>query len=179
MEVVIEMIRNVVMIILLTTFLDMLLPSGSLKPFVKVIMGLFIMLSILNPVLSLFMNEQGLEIFAWRDERSLAGFTTVLADSNRLNEVNAVLFRENYAARIALQMESMLKLLFDMEDVHVEVVLEDGEKIADCGLRGVSVTAKLMDPTKFAADSAEEIKNVLSNYFAIKPAQIKVAIRKV
>lgn len=55
-------IKGIVIVVLFAAFLDLLLPSSSIQKFVRVIMGLFIMMAILNPVIDLidksFADEQ-------------------------------------------------------------------------------------------------------------------------
>ncbi|MGL5514774.1 MAG: stage III sporulation protein AF [Sporomusa sp.] len=45
-------IKSIIFVVLFASFLDLLLPNNRMQRFIKVIMGLFIMLSILNPVIS-------------------------------------------------------------------------------------------------------------------------------
>jgi stage III sporulation protein AF len=44
-------VKNIILIVLFATFLELLLPTSSLQRFVRVIMGLLIMLTILNPAI--------------------------------------------------------------------------------------------------------------------------------
>jgi|GEM_PF-717708 len=45
-------IKSIIFVVLFASFLDLMLPNNRMQRFIKVIMGLFIMLSILNPVIS-------------------------------------------------------------------------------------------------------------------------------
>ena len=47
-----DIVRNVLVIILVSSFFELLLPDGKVKPFVRFnIIGLFILISVLNPAL--------------------------------------------------------------------------------------------------------------------------------
>lgn len=46
-----EWIKNIIFVVLFASFLELLLPNSSMQRFVRVIMGLFIMLAILNPII--------------------------------------------------------------------------------------------------------------------------------
>ena len=63
-ELISDIVKNVAIIILLTTFLEMLLPNNSMQGFIKVVMGLFVMLAILNPVVGLLKADY--ELTAWQ-----------------------------------------------------------------------------------------------------------------
>jgi stage III sporulation protein AF len=52
-----DWIRQIVLIIFIATFIDLLLPSSSLERYVKLIMGLIIIVSILQPVFQLIWSE--------------------------------------------------------------------------------------------------------------------------
>lgn len=63
-------IKNIIFVVLFASFLELLLPSSSMQRFIRVIMGLFIMLAILNPVLDLLSKD-------WRNDE-----VAVLTSSN-------------------------------------------------------------------------------------------------
>ncbi len=51
-------VKNVAVIVIFANLIEMLLPNNSLRKYVKVIMGFFILLTILNPILSLTKLDQ-------------------------------------------------------------------------------------------------------------------------
>ncbi|EGO63622.1 stage III sporulation protein AF [Acetonema longum] len=48
-----DWIKNIVFVTLFATFFELLLPSSKMKQFVRVVLGLFIMLAIINPAIEL------------------------------------------------------------------------------------------------------------------------------
>lgn len=50
-------LRTVIMVIMLATFVDLLLPSNTMQRYVKTVMSLFILLTLLTPVLQLFQKD--------------------------------------------------------------------------------------------------------------------------
>lgn len=105
MQVLTEIVRNIVLILLFTTFLQLLLPSQSMQPFIKVVLGLFVLFSFLNPFLQLV---------------------------NRISEkdlLENVAFAENetgmpFRERTEQQIAAMLRLVTGLDNVEVKVVLE-------------------------------------------------------
>lgn len=53
-------LKDVVMIILLATFIDLMIPNHSLQRYVKVVVSLILLLTILSPVISLFKAERNI-----------------------------------------------------------------------------------------------------------------------
>ena len=50
MEIVQEWVRNIFIFILSLTFIEMLMPSGNIKPYLKYVFSLAIMASIIAPI---------------------------------------------------------------------------------------------------------------------------------
>lgn len=50
MEVIQEWVRNIFIFILSLTFIEMLMPSGSIKPYLKYVFSLAIIASIITPI---------------------------------------------------------------------------------------------------------------------------------
>ncbi len=48
---------DIVFVVLFASFLELLLPNSSMQRFVRVIMGLFIMLAILNPIINVLQTQ--------------------------------------------------------------------------------------------------------------------------
>lgn len=200
MAAVTEMVRNIVLIVLLTTILDMLLPSHSMRSYVKVVMGLFILVSLLTPILSLLAKEQDFAVLAWQQESFLPAELSIQQSGEKLTAVNKDLLRENYAHRLEVQMEALLKLLEGVGEAEAEVTLKAGsrrggvEEIQSVLVRitrekkeeiifipPVNIDDGSVDnePWKVVNDAEEEritteTKNTLSQYFGVAPAQIAV-----
>ncbi len=65
MAVLTEIVRNVLIIVLVAGFLEMLLPEGNMKPLVRLCIGMFILIAVLNPVLTCFFSERNFQIGSW------------------------------------------------------------------------------------------------------------------
>ena len=182
MTVLIDLVRQIMLIILLTTFLEMIMPSSSMQRFVKVVMGLFILLAILNPMLKLINQQQALEAFVWQQEDRLQ-FNSVLEQGERLQKVNQDLFWENYQQKLECQMESLIKLVHGVNEAEVQVKFDQtrerdhrellGEVIVfierngEEGGRGL----ELIKPEQLLQ---AEIRKLLCQYFGLKEGQINV-----
>ncbi len=199
----IDLVRNIVVIVLLTTFLDLLLPSNSMRGFIKAIMGLFILVSILNPVLNIIMGYEDFEVFAWHQDSFLADNNSILVKGERLQNVNQELFLENYGQRIEVQMKALLQLIQGVEEVKVQVALQQA-KNAQHQIKEVQVSvlnrdkeeenevSRSVDPVKIELEESvekqkaeaeerqlnkrieDQIYTTLCQYFGLEKKQIKV-----
>ncbi|TBL79881.1 stage III sporulation protein AF [Paenibacillus thalictri] len=50
-------LRSVVLVIMLATFIDLLLPNQSMQRYVKTVVSLFILLTLMNPIFTLFQKQ--------------------------------------------------------------------------------------------------------------------------
>jgi stage III sporulation protein AF len=127
-----DIVKNVAIIILLTTFLDMLLPNNSMQRFVKVVMGLFVMVAILTPILNLF--EGDFELSAWQlSSLPQHKVETVLAQGEELVKIQQEQALVEYKSRLEKQMEALIKLVPNVLFVKCEVALEPVEQIGTLG----------------------------------------------
>ncbi|MGI6225443.1 MAG: stage III sporulation protein AF [Peptococcales bacterium] len=115
-----DIVKNVAIIILLTTFLDMLLPNTSMQRFIKVVMGLFVMLAILNPIVGLF--KENYELSAWQltslPEQKVE---TVLAQGEKIVKLQEEQALVEYISRIEKQIEALVKLVPGIGNVSCKV----------------------------------------------------------
>lgn len=69
-----EWIKHIVLLILMATFLDLILPNSSMRKYVKLVVGFLLILLILSPVLQLFRFDH---------DRLLLSLDQLLEDNNR------------------------------------------------------------------------------------------------
>ncbi|NLV21448.1 MAG: stage III sporulation protein AF [Syntrophomonadaceae bacterium] len=60
-----EIVRNLLVIIVIASFLELILPDGKLRPFVRFSVGLFILIAILSPTLKLLFTDKSFELGFW------------------------------------------------------------------------------------------------------------------
>ncbi|MFY9432963.1 MAG: stage III sporulation protein AF, partial [Thermacetogeniaceae bacterium] len=58
METIYLIVRNIIFIVMLAVFLEMLLPLKETRRFLEVVVGLFVVLAILNPLVSWLHDEE-------------------------------------------------------------------------------------------------------------------------
>lgn len=59
------LVHNLTIILLLATFLEMLLPNKSMRGFVQMVMGLFVISAVLTPITTFLHTSLSMEIPAW------------------------------------------------------------------------------------------------------------------
>ncbi|SMB94825.1 stage III sporulation protein AF [Desulfonispora thiosulfatigenes DSM 11270] len=194
-----EIIRNIAVIVLLTTFLDMLLPNTNLRKFIKVIMGLFIMVTILNPIISIFTNSESLSAWNFSLPEN-EDINTVLAEGEKMSLAQNSEATREYNYRIEKQIEALVHLIPEVSRVNCQAILKSTEDLKNMGklekvdleifLGGVDQADQdlLVEPVKIEFNKSLEkeepkinneglrakVINLVSNYYSINEEQIYI-----
>lgn len=122
METIFLLVRNVVLVVLLAAFLEMLLPLRETRRFVEVVVGLFVLVTILNPVVALFRQEPllNLELSQGEGEDELSG---ILRKGKDLEQTATVQAYNTYGKRLEEQVAVMARMVPGVGQAEVKVEL--------------------------------------------------------
>lgn len=119
-------IKDIILVVLFASFMELLLPSSSMQRFIRVIMGLFIMLAILNPALDIIQNHLA-------SEQDLSLVTTTLNSSNSSGNITNSLASERdklsyelYKKELAKQIKAVVTTIEGVADAKVAVEVNTG-----------------------------------------------------
>lgn len=116
------------LIVVLAGLLEMLLPENSFKKFIKVIVGLFIMVALLGPASS-WLKAENWELNSWNlavDDQAVA---TVLSTGEKMHSELRTISVQEYEGRLARQIEAVINLMPEVRQSQVRVNLQEGESI--------------------------------------------------
>lgn len=170
-----DWLRDIIAVILLAVLVELLLPNKAMQRYARLVVGLFILLTILSPVLRLFQEDIGSKLDAgirmWNDrsaERNVKMPTleeierkaAELSEQRRLE--TAQLLEHTLESGMLAELRKTLGR--GVEQVDVKLVW--GEKPKDEEVPGIGeiiVTLKPQEPDKsdVGGSSAEEIEEVL------------------
>ncbi|AGA69860.1 Stage III sporulation protein AF (Spore_III_AF) [Desulfitobacterium dichloroeliminans LMG P-21439] len=124
MESIQTVVRNLAIILLLASFLEMLLPSQSMKGFVKLVMGLFVISAILTPITTLLGMTMETGIPAWTENAAQEMPVLASGEEGEVIGMNAV--QEQYKAIIINQIIALRVGMEEIKDIQVNVELTAG-----------------------------------------------------
>ncbi|HHX95910.1 MAG TPA: stage III sporulation protein AF [Clostridia bacterium] len=163
-----ELVRNLILIVLLTTFLEMIMPSDKMQRFVKVVLSLFILFTLLNPLIN-FINEAVIED-AFQEAWTAFEMTNILTESEQLQMANDNFIKENYRQELAAQMKLLLTPLCGKTEVNIELQTIPGE-IEKIIIKEVLIT---VNESEKGGVNSGEIKQYLAENFALSADLIQV-----
>ncbi len=112
-------IRNIVLVIMLNTFLEIMMPSSKLRSYVRVIMGFFLIIVLLQPLGELLeLPGHGLTLGT---QELLT--REILAEGEKMEDKNRELVLRNYGIALAQQVESIVCMHPEIERAYAQVFL--------------------------------------------------------
>lgn len=194
-------IKQIILVVLFATFLELLIPSNSYKKFVKVIMGLLILLTVLQPVLELIHGQGDEQNATEVTARNIADNQTAMLNRPQdLQSERDKIALAQYRKELIKQIKVLAGTVEGIADTKAEVVLneEKGDKNYAM-IKNVTIYAKAGNADQDGArvktiqqveigsvmrgsqeqaplneQSQQQIKGVVAEFYHLKPEQVLV-----
>ena len=130
-------ITDIVFVVLFASFLELLLPNSSMQRFIRVIMGLFIMMAILNPIINVLQTQLApIQVPALSG--NMEQTRVILNHGKDAVKEREQLSSELYKKELAKQMNIMIMALDGVADAKV-VITTDSDNHAVNKIKKVMV----------------------------------------
>ncbi|MEG3068047.1 MAG: stage III sporulation protein AF [Syntrophaceticus schinkii] len=183
METIYLLVRNIIFIILIAVFIEMLLPMKETRRFLEVVVGLFVLITILNPIVSLIQQEPQLQLDI--QEEISKNWMRSLTRGNSCSRCKWNR-RSNYGKRIEEQVAVIAQMVPGVEQAEARVQFAAGSSLDSVGvIEKVEIVIKkersqsIVDPVKRVSiepgdgEQAEEVEE--SDEGLLKQVQSTVA----
>lgn len=131
-----EWVRSVTIILLLALFLDMLIPNSSLKRYVRVVIGLFIILIVLTPLIKILNDETYENLSVFNLEQKIVNgkipeLDEILKEGEEIQSVGTKQAQSILEGKIAYQIEGLCSVVEGVERVKAKVKINDNHKLGE------------------------------------------------
>ncbi|HLV09095.1 MAG TPA: stage III sporulation protein AF, partial [Halanaerobiales bacterium] len=111
MESIINWVRNLIFIILFTTLLEMFLPDSSMRKYVRLVMGFFIIMIFITPLAAVF-NRNITTVYQVRPETNIfsGDWEEIKRRGEEIGQSNEQLLAGYYRERIAERVRAVIAL---------------------------------------------------------------------
>ncbi|WP_245754940.1 stage III sporulation protein AF [Pelosinus propionicus] len=136
-----DWIKNIIFVVLFASFLELLLPSSNMRRFVRVIMGLFIMLAILNPIIGTVQHltsKDQVPAFA----ANLRDLNVIENEANHVTKDHNALSLELYKKELSQQIRILVMAVDGVADANVVVEIKKGNASTAIGINSIIVYVK-------------------------------------
>ena len=162
METIHTVMLNILVIVFLTTVLDLLLPESAMRGYIKMAMGFFVVLTILQPVIQLAAPEAILQ--QWQLSVPASVRENSLAVQSPVYEQQQKELEQLYTEKLNGQVYSLLLLTTELENFRVDC------SVSDQCLQQIQVWVP--DTEKL---DCSRIQQALSGYYGLNTDQIIIA----
>ncbi len=167
-----EWIKQIILLVLIATFIDLLLPNQSFDRYVKLVLGLLIIMAILTPILQLVNQDIDFRTWKWwntdQPALSMNSLPSIQADSKRLQEFQTKQIEEQWSKNVGREIQEELTKKFALQNVQVVVKtnIQDGKTPR---IQSVEVYAQTRESSK---------KDHSDRSLPIEPIDIQIEERK-
>ncbi|MBM7855484.1 stage III sporulation protein AF [Desulfohalotomaculum tongense] len=143
MEILRQLVQSLIIIVMLAVFLELLLPSGTMQGYVKMVMGLLVVIAVLQVVFDFFHTDFYLHVPKLSSTPS-AALEQVQANAKELSEHYQNRALEDYRSGIAKQVLALARLNRELAvlDARVDLNTSRGENFGRLQLIQLTVTDK-------------------------------------
>ncbi|MEQ8174412.1 MAG: stage III sporulation protein AF [Syntrophomonadaceae bacterium] len=180
-----EIVKHVMIIIVITSFLELMLPEGGIKPFVRFAIGLFVIIAVLNPVLGYLFQDHNFEIKWWDVKEQVSSQGEVEQKGRELKEQITSAGSNSLKQKLEGQINSLAQLVPGVAEVESRVELD-----RDGAIKALSLSVKeevteseqeeatpALTDKKAEDKSREQIKNkltsLLQNFYGLEGVKVE------
>ncbi|TEB06655.1 Stage III sporulation protein AF [Pelotomaculum schinkii] len=124
MEIIRSLVQNLIVIIILAVLLDMFLPAGEMRKYVKMVMGLLIIVAVVQAVGNLIHWDYAGDFPALTTQGDQGKFTEIMENGKRLTEDQQQKALEEYKNGIARQAMALARANNKVSLLGVEVKVQ-------------------------------------------------------
>jgi stage III sporulation protein AF len=203
MNVLADMVRNVLVIVIVTSFMELLLPDGTIKPFVRFAVGLFVIIAVLTQVAVLFDRNNSLPVTLWD---AVISNDTALSDNDKkagiekqgqfINEKIIDGAYQEVHSKMDGQISALVSLVPGVEEVKTDTLTDEKHNIRSINLQIILENNNSGDksqkdqekpentslpPDKSdKADTKEivnKIRQVINNFYGFQDVEVNITVK--
>ncbi|MGI6318717.1 MAG: stage III sporulation protein AF [Firmicutes bacterium] len=155
------LIRYIVILIFLAALLEMLLPQGVFRQYLRVFIGILLIFTLLNPIQKIMRIAPYWEMPVIEGMENNQDLNAILERGERLYRDNMVQVPQEYRQRIYQLLEAELARQFSQQLVQLEIGMEENPHNRDFGiLTDIAVVTRDLQPAEISAteEKVEKVK---------------------
>lgn len=201
MEALKELVRNLAAIIILTSVIEMVLPNSKMRNYVRLMLGLFVIVIILNPILAFLGSSGDFSTQAWVEPSHNDQLNEIMGDAQELSVQSRDIVLDDYSQKVEQQIAALVKLSPEVNEVEVEVFLQDENPALGREIKGeineVRIAAQVKDQMQasnsrqensgdsmdfsetskvLGEDTAGRIQSIVTDFYGLMPDQVSVTL---
>ena len=154
------LVSSIAIIVILAVFIEMLLPNNGMAKYLRLIIGLFIIITILTPVMALLEQEDAFEVAAWSFATDNRQLESIIRTGEEMNRSNMERASEEYVKRIEGQIVALVRLIPGIDRASATVIIHGSEDVRFGAIESVIVWVSLLEGESVEEDLIARIDTV-------------------
>lgn len=119
-------VKSILIIIFMASFLEIVLPRSDMKRYVNLVIGLFVILAVVNPLLSVMDKDFSFDVFETAARPADSNTEALIRKGKELGDSQKAQAVSQYKEKLAKQVAALTRLYPDIGINHVDVeIVED------------------------------------------------------
>ena len=182
-----EWAQKIIVVVIICTIIEMILPDGKNKKYIKTVAGIYVVFTIIGPIISKIDIKQELNLqkyFNFSGQNIVE--TSVTLDNNKyIEEVYKEKINSDIRAKIKALGYEVEKLNLEIEtekeeygaiiSLDLKVIKKEQEQENSIKIEPITIGNKeLKEETKISTEEAEKIKDYLAEIYYLDKKKIKI-----
>lgn len=163
-------LQGIIIAVVISTIIEMILPNGNSKKYIKVILGLYVLFNIVTPIINIITKKE-INLSSIINSNDFAKATQsyeVSSINKNISQINENSIKEIYKNKL----KNDIKAKIEEKEYEVEKIIVEVEDNEEYKLKQISLFIKNIN-TKEAKSNIEENENILL-INTIKVDEIKI-----
>ncbi|MDR1617328.1 MAG: stage III sporulation protein AF [Syntrophomonadaceae bacterium] len=208
MDMLADMVRNILVIVIITSFMELLLPDGTIKPFVRFVIGLFVIIAVLTQAAAVFDKSGSLPVTLWdtavSGDAAASGMAKEAIKEAMIEErgqlLNGKIMDRAYqevSSKMDGQISALVLLMPEVREVETETLADEKHNVHTVNLwvslenditgrdiqenREKSENVPVLPDKANRADTEEtanKIKRIISGFYGFQDVKVNITIRE-
>jgi len=127
------MVKSILVIIIISTFLEIVLPRNDMKRYINLIIGLFVIIAVLNPFLSVIHKEISFDVLNTGTDETNSDTGALIRKGREMADSQKTAAARQYKEKLARQISALAGLSQKSAVAGVEVDMNEDTSSADFG----------------------------------------------
>jgi len=167
-EVIRSLIQNLIIIVILAVFLEMLLPAGEMRRYVKMVMGLLIIVAVIQAAGDLMHRDYSSDLPSLTEKMTDERLSMIMESGKKISSEQEQKAIEQYKRGLANQVMAIANINKELPVVDAEVMVNSEKEGANYGQINRIVLFVEKEPGKFDKQNGKD------NASIIEPVTVRV-----
>lgn len=116
-------IKHIILVVMFSSFADFLIPNNKFSKYIRLVLGIIIMITILNPIITLFHKENFIDSMKL-EEMNTSDERNIISKAESFNQKNNEIVMENFKKNVSNIIQEQIETItsFVVKDIKIQFI---------------------------------------------------------